>query len=113
VVIGIDCGKRIPTFAPEESYGKALAIDPATGTIKWEHRIISPPWGGLMSTAGNVVFGGTLEGVILALNAATGERLWTFASNGPVYGTAISYLAEGKQLVSIPSGDVILTFGLD
>ena len=75
--------------------------------------MLSPPWGGLMSTAGNVVFGGTIQGVIFALNATTGERLLTFASNGPVYGTAISYLADGKQFVSIPAGDVIVTFGLD
>ena len=104
---------RAPRFAPEESWGKAIAIDPGTGAIKWEHKVISPPWGGLMSTAGNLVFGGTLEGVIFALNATTGERLWTFASNGPVYGTAISYLAAGKQLVSIPAGDVIVTFALE
>ena len=51
--------------------------------------------------------------MIFALNATTGERLWTFASNGPVYGTAISYLADGKQFVSIPAGDLIVTFGLD
>ena len=104
---------RGPRFAPEESWGKAIAIDPSTGAIKWEYRVVSPPWGGMMSTAGNLVFGGTVEGVIFALNATTGERLWTFASNGPVYGTAISYLADGKQLVSIPAGDVIVTFGLD
>ena len=36
---------RPPRFAPEESYGKAIAIDPATGTIKWEYRVVSPPWG--------------------------------------------------------------------
>ena len=106
-------GGRPPRFAPEESWGKAIAIDPKTGAIKWEFRVLTPPWGGLMSTAGNLVFGGTIQGVIFALNATTGERLFTFASNGPVYGTAISYLAEGKQLVSIPAGDVIVTFGLD
>jgi alcohol dehydrogenase (cytochrome c) len=106
-------GGRPPRFAPEESWGKAIAIDPKTGKIVWEHKVVSPPWGGLMSTAGNVVFGGTIQGVIFALNATTGERLFTFASNGPVYGTAISYLAEGKQLVSIPAGDVIVTLGLD
>jgi alcohol dehydrogenase (cytochrome c) len=106
-------GGRPPRFAPEESWGKAIAIDPKTGAIKWEFRVLSPPWGGLMSTAGNVVFGGTIQGMIFALNATTGERLFTFSSNGPVYGTAISYLAEGKQLVSIPAGDVIVTFGLD
>jgi alcohol dehydrogenase (cytochrome c) len=104
---------RGPRFAPEESYGKAIAIDPSTGNIKWEYRVVSPPWGGMMSTAGNVVFGGTFEGVIFALNATTGERLWTFASNGPVYGSAITYLSEGKQLISIPAGDVIVTFGLE
>jgi alcohol dehydrogenase (cytochrome c) len=106
-------GGRPARFAPEESYGKAVAIDPRTGAIKWEFRVLTPPWGGLMSTAGNLVFGGTIQGVIFALNATTGERLWTFASNGPVYGTAISYLADGKQFVSIPAGDVIVTFGLD
>ena len=106
-------GGRPPRFAPEESWGAAKAIDPRTGAIKWEHRVLTPPWGGLMSTAGNLVFGGTIQGVIFALNATTGERLWTFASNGPVYGTAISYLADGKQFVSIPAGDVIVTFGLD
>ena len=54
-----------------------------------------------------------MQGVIFALNATTGERLWTFASNGPVYSTPISFLADGKQFVSIPAGDVIVTFGLD
>jgi alcohol dehydrogenase (cytochrome c) len=104
---------RPPRFAPEESWGKAIAIDPRNGQIKWEYRVVSPPWGGLMATAGNLVFGGTIQGVIFALNATTGEKLWHFASNGPVYGTAISYLADGKQFVSIPAGDIILTFGLD
>jgi alcohol dehydrogenase (cytochrome c) len=113
LVVGIDCNKRLPAFAPEESFGKVVAIDPATGGTKWEHRVVSPPWGGVMSTAGNLVFGGTIEGVIFALNATTGERLWTFGSNGPVYGTAISYLADGKQFVSIPAGDLIVTFALD
>ncbi len=104
---------RPPRFAPEESYGKAIAVDPATGDIRWEHRVVSPPWGGMMSTAGNLVFGGTVEGVIFALDATRGERLWSFASNGAVYGAAVSYLAQGRQLVSIPAGDLIVTFGLD
>jgi alcohol dehydrogenase (cytochrome c) len=106
-------GGRPPRFAPEESWGKVIAIDPKNGAIKWEHKVVTPNWGGVMATAGNLVFAGTMQGVIFALNATTGERLFTFASNGPVYGTAISYLAEGKQFVSIPAGDVIVTFGLD
>ena len=62
-------------FAPEESWGKVVAIDPLSGEIKWEHKVISPPWGGVMSTAGNLVFGGTPEGVVFALDGRTGERL--------------------------------------
>jgi alcohol dehydrogenase (cytochrome c) len=98
---------------PEESWGKVIAVDPATGNIKWEHRVLTPPWGGVMATAGNLVFGGTLEGMVFALNATTGQRLWTFSADGPVFASPISYMANGKQLVSIPAGDLIVTFGLD
>ena len=98
---------------PEESWGKVIAVDPATGNVKWEHRVLTPPWGGVMASAGNLVFGGTLEGMVFALNATTGERLWTFSANGPVFASPISYTANGKQLVSIPAGDLIVTFGLD
>jgi alcohol dehydrogenase (cytochrome c) len=98
---------------PEESWGKVVAIEPGTGNIKWEHRVLTAPWGGVMATAGNLVFGGTLEGMIFALNATTGERLWTFSSNGPVFASPISYTANGKQLISIAAGDLIVTFGLD
>jgi alcohol dehydrogenase (cytochrome c) len=100
-------------FAPEESWGKVVAMDPATGKARWEHKVVSPPWGGVMATAGNLVFGGTLEGVIFALDARTGDRLWTFPANDRVYSTPVSYLANGKQYVSVPAGDVIVTFGLD
>jgi alcohol dehydrogenase (cytochrome c) len=99
-------------FAPEESWGKVTAIDPLTGEIRWEHKVITPPWGGVMATAGNLVFGGTLEGVVFALDARTGERLWYFSGNERVYASPISYLANGKQYVSLAVGDVLITFGL-
>ncbi len=72
-----------PAIRAGRELGKAIAIDLETGAIKWEHRVLSPPWGGLMSTAGNVVFGGTIQGVIFALNATTGERLWTLRATAP------------------------------
>ncbi len=103
-------GRR--NFAPEASWGKVIAIDPPTGTIKWEHKVVTPPWGGVMATAGNLVFGGTLEGVVFALDARTGQRLWYFSGNDRVYASPISYLANGKQYVSLAVGDVIVTFGL-
>jgi alcohol dehydrogenase (cytochrome c) len=99
-------------FAPEESWGKVIAINPLTGEIQWEHKVLTPPWGGVMATAGNLVFGGTPEGVVFALDARTGERLWHFAANERVYASPISYLANGKQYVSLAVGDLLLTFGL-
>jgi alcohol dehydrogenase (cytochrome c) len=99
-------------FAPEESWGKVIAIDPLSGTIQWEHKVLTPPWGGVMSTAGNLVFGGTQEGVVFALDATTGERLWYFAGNERVYASPISYLSNGKQYIALAVGDVLMTFGL-
>lgn len=104
---------RPPRFAPEESWGKVTAIDPLSGESKWEHKVVSPPWGGVMSTAGNLVFGGTLEGIVFALDARTGQRLWHFAGNDRVYAAPTSYLSNGKQFVSLPVGDVLITFGLE
>jgi alcohol dehydrogenase (cytochrome c) len=108
---GLGGGRGRARFAPEESWGKVVAIDPLAGTIKWEHKVITPPWGGVMSTAGNLVFGGTQEGVVFALDARTGERLWYFAGNERVYASPISYLSNGKQYVSLAIGDVLVTFG--
>jgi alcohol dehydrogenase (cytochrome c) len=105
-------GRGRVRFAPEESWGKVVAIDPLSGDIKWEHKVLSPPWGGVMSTAGNLVFGGTPEGVVFALDARTGERLWYFFANDRVYASPISFLANGKQYVSLAVGDVLVTFGL-
>ena len=66
-----------------------------------------------MATAGNLVFGGTLEGNVFALDARTGKRLWRFPGNDRVYASPISYLANGQQFVAIPVGDVLIAFGLD
>ena len=41
----------ITRFAPEESWGKVVAIDPLTGDTRWEHKVVTPPWGGVMATA--------------------------------------------------------------
>jgi len=108
---GMDARGRA-RFAPEESWGKVVAIDPLSGETKWEHKVLTPPWGGVMATAGNLVFGGTQEGVVFALDARTGERLWYFPGNERVYASPISFLANGKQYVTLAVGDVLLTFGL-
>jgi alcohol dehydrogenase (cytochrome c) len=100
-------------FAPEESWGKVMAIVPETGAIQWEHRLVAPSWGGVLSTAGNLVFAGSAEGNFFALDARTGKELWHFSGNDHVNASPVTYLSNGKQQVTLAIGDVLTTFGLD
>jgi alcohol dehydrogenase (cytochrome c) len=103
-------GRPIPG---DEGYGAIRAILPETGEVKWEHRLVSPPWSGVMATAGNLVFGGTAEGNIFALDAKTGKHLWHFPAGGFAASNPISYLAGGRQYVAMAAGDVLIAFGLE
>jgi alcohol dehydrogenase (cytochrome c) len=100
-------------FRPEESCGKVLAIIPETGEIRWEHRLLTPHWSGVLSTAGNLVFSSSMEGNFFALDAQTGRELWHFAGGDRVYASPITFLTRGRQYVSIPIGDNLLAFALD
>ena len=100
-------------FRPEESWGKLIAMTPETGEIRWEHRILSAPWAGVLSTAGNVVFSATPSGNFYALDARNGKDLWHFNGGGRVYASPITFLSRGKQLITIPIESVLIAFGLD
>jgi len=100
-------------FRPEESWGKLVALTPETGEIKWEHRILAPPWAGVLSTAGNLVFSATPSGNVYALDARTGAELWRFNGGDRVYAAPVTFLSRGRQLVAIPIGDLLIAFGLD
>ena len=99
---------------PFDKYVAAVrAIVPQTGEMKWEHRVQPRGRTGLMSTAGNLVFGGTVDGYFFALDAHTGEDLWHMNIGGRVQAAPISYLADGDQYVTIAAGNDIFTFGLE
>ncbi len=100
-------------FRPEESWGYLIAMIPETGEIRWQHRILSPPWAGVLSTAGNLVFSATPSGNFYALDARTGKELWHFNGGDRVFASPITFLSRGKQLVTIPIGDNLVAFGLD
>ena len=100
-------------FRSEESWGKLVAMIPESGEIRWEHRILTPPWAGVLSTAGNLVFSATPSGNFYALDARTGKELWRFNGGDRVYASPITFLSRGRQLITIPIGDVLIAFGLD
>jgi alcohol dehydrogenase (cytochrome c) len=93
--------------------GAVEAVDPSTGEIRWQYKLYSMPQAGILSTAGNVVFGGNDEGQFFALDAATGKELWRTGTGGLIASAPISYLSKGRQLVSIAAGSAIFTFALD
>ena len=95
----------------DPGYGLILALQPETGEIRWRHKIITPMRSGVLSTAGNLVFGSTMEGNVFALDARTGKDLWHFPGNDVSYASPMSYACNGKQYVAVPIGDVLMAFG--
>ena len=97
---------------PDENHGAVRALDAATGKRKWEFRLQSPPWAGVLATAGGLVFGGSDEGNFFALDADTGTALWNFQTGGQIAANPISYLVDGKQHIAIAAHGALLVFGI-
>ena len=96
----------------DQASGAVRALDALTGDLKWEFALHSPPWTGLMATAGGLTFGGTNEGNVFALDAETGELLWDFQAGGAVRSNPISFALDQKQYVVTAAGNAVFTFAL-
>ena len=100
--------------APVDTYVSAVrAIDPRTGERAWERRVQPKSMSGVLATAGQLVFAGTVAGNFIALDAETGEVLWRKALGGEVIAAPITYLANGRQQVTIAAGNALFTFKTD
>jgi alcohol dehydrogenase (cytochrome c) len=89
------------------------AIDPKTGAVKWEHKVGTPSFAGVMSTASGLVFAGDNDGNLNALDSRTGRKLWSYRTGSRIYGAgAMSYMLDGRQYILIPSGVTLVAFGL-
>ena len=96
----------------DKARGAIRALDVGTGKMKWEFILNSPPWAGVLSTAGGVVFGGSDEGNFYALDALTGKALWDFQTGGAMAANPVSFLIDGKQHVAMAAGHSLFVFGL-
>ena len=96
----------------DDWYGAVRALDPSTGNLKWEHKLLMPPWAGVISTAGGLVFAGTEDGYFKALDARTGADLWHLNLGGRVIASPISFAAGGRQRIAIAAGSGLFVFGL-
>lgn len=100
-------GLRYSSMAPldtDERYGLLSAIDIDTGELVWQHKTVNPLLGGVMSTATGLVFSGEGSGELFAVEATTGEKVWTGLSQAGVNAPPISYEIDGKQYIAVVSG---------
>ncbi len=100
-------GATLSMFPAPDSHGgmgNFIAWDAATGEIKWSLPEKFSVWSGALATAGDVVFYGTLEGYLKAVDAETGEELYSFKTPSGIIGNVMTYTFEDKQYVGILSG---------
>ena len=98
---------------PMDNYFSAIrAIDPTTGDRVWEFPVQPRTTAGLMSTAGGLIFSGSVDGYFYALDAATGEELWHITVGARVHAAPMTYAVDGKQYVTVAAGNVVYTFAL-
>jgi alcohol dehydrogenase (cytochrome c) len=96
----------------DEAYGVIRAYDPNTLDPKWEYRMADITWGGVLSTAGDLVFGGGREGYLLALDGRNGELLWRSSLGGQINSAPMSFAVNGRQYVAIAAGSALFAFAL-
>jgi alcohol dehydrogenase (cytochrome c) len=99
-------------LAGDQATGWIRALDARTGEKRWEWKLRTPPWSGVMATAGGLLFGGTQEGNVFALDALTGEPLWRFQTGGAVRTNPMSFSIDGRQHVAMAGGNALFVFGL-
>jgi PQQ-dependent dehydrogenase (methanol/ethanol family) len=91
----------IPT---EEQWGNITAVDYNTGKIRWQVKTPEPMIGGILATAGGLVFAGEGNGRFAAYDAVTGARLWQFDAGAGVNAPPSSYTVDGKQYIAVAAG---------
>jgi PQQ-dependent dehydrogenase (methanol/ethanol family) len=99
-------GATLSMYPPkgENNLGNFIAWDGTTGKIKWSIPEPFSVWSGALATAGNVVFYGTLEGYLKAVDAETGKELYRFKTPSGIIGNVNTYEYDGKQYIAVLSG---------
>lgn len=84
--------------------GNFIAWDNTKGKIVWSLKEPFSVWSGALATAGDVVFYGTLEGYLKAVDSKTGKELYKFKTPSGIIGNVTTYEHGGKQYIAILSG---------
>ena len=84
--------------------GRLIAWDPVNQREAWRVEHPNPVNGGVVSTAGGIVFQGQADGRFTAYNAQTGQKLWEFPTHMGILAAPITYAIDGRQYVSVLVG---------
>jgi len=99
-------GATLSMYPPsgQSNMGNFIAWDARTGKIAWSNKEQFSVWSGALATAGDVVFYGTLEGYLKAVDAKTGKELYKFKTPSGIIGNVTTYEHGGKQYIAVLSG---------
>jgi PQQ-dependent dehydrogenase (methanol/ethanol family) len=97
-------GGAFKVIPSEEQWGNVTAVDYNTGEIRWKVKTPQPMIGGIMATAGGLVFTGEGNGQFKAYDSATGNVLWSFQAGAGVNAPPASYTVDGKQYIVVGAG---------
>jgi PQQ-dependent dehydrogenase (methanol/ethanol family) len=97
-------GGAFKVIPGEEQWGNITAVDYNTGKIKWKVKTPQPMIGGILSTAGGLLFAGEGNGNFKAYSAESGAELWKFQAGSGVNAPPSSYTVDGEQYIVVAAG---------
>ena len=91
-------------YLDNQAYGKVMAIHADSGETAWEVKVRTPAGGGMLATAGGLVFTGDGEGNFLAYDSENGKQLWAYQTGSGIRAAPVTYSLDQAQYIAIASG---------
>jgi PQQ-dependent dehydrogenase (methanol/ethanol family) len=97
-------GGAFKVIPGEKQWGRLAAVNIDTGKMAWKFDTEQPLIGGVLATAGDLVFNGESNGLFRAFDAKTGKMLWEYQAGAGVNAPAVSYMVGDRQYVAVAAG---------
>jgi PQQ-dependent dehydrogenase (methanol/ethanol family) len=97
-------GGAFTVIPGEEQFGNVTAVDYNSGKIRWQVKTPQPMIGGVLATAGGLIFTGEGNGMFRAYDASNGKVLWSFQAGAGVNAPPTSYTVNDKQYIVVGAG---------
>ena len=101
----------VPRPNDDGFYGRTQAVNLETQALTWNHKETMPATSGSLATAGGLVFNGTLDNQLMALDDTSGEVLWQVDTGDTPASFPISHAVNGKQYVALVVGQAAIHAG--